>query len=38
MLSVIDALEKVTSGVNLMPAEQVPLSDGLGRVLSLIHI
>ncbi|MEQ8227266.1 MAG: molybdopterin molybdotransferase MoeA [Rhodospirillales bacterium] len=34
MLSVIDALEKVTAGVNLMPAEQVPLSDGLGRALA----
>lgn len=34
MLSVIDALEKVTAGVSLMPAEQVPLSDGLGRALA----
>jgi molybdopterin molybdotransferase len=34
MLSVIEALEKVTAGVDLLPAEQVALGDALGRVLA----
>ena len=34
MLSVTEALEKVTAGVDLLPAEQVSLGDALGRVLA----
>ena len=34
MLSVIDALEKVSAGCGLLPAEQVSLDAALGRVLA----
>ncbi|PIW29990.1 MAG: molybdopterin molybdenumtransferase MoeA [Rhodospirillales bacterium CG15_BIG_FIL_POST_REV_8_21_14_020_66_15] len=34
MLSVIDALAKVSDGVSQLPAEQVALGDALGRVLA----
>ncbi len=34
MISVAEALERVTAGVSLLPAEQVGVADALGRVLA----
>ena len=34
MISVAEAVAKVTAGVSLLPTEQVVLTDGLGRVLA----
>ena len=34
LISVADALARITGAMPLMPAEQVPVADGLGRVLA----
>lgn len=34
MIPVADALDRILDGVDALPAEQVPLLDGLGRVLA----